>query len=70
MSYTLTPGRFLRHLAIAYRKNGGIEIPADNERMRLKKQLGLIEKRFSEAIIDEEASLRISRRISELKSRL
>ncbi len=74
MSYTLTPGKFLRHLAIAYRKHGSTPVQLPDERKSLKKQLGLLEKKYGEMLLEEnldtETVARISGKIEALKGRL
>lgn len=86
MSYALTPSRFLRHLAIAYRKqnrNQGKDFVTEQERMPalsekevslLKNQLQLLEKKYAELLLDkeldEETMQRISSKIRDLKEKL
>ncbi len=84
MSYTLSPSKFLRHLALAYRmqnknQTGQIEIEQDpglseSEIAILKSQLEMLESKYAELILDKELDdetvERISSKIKTLKEKL
>ncbi len=71
MSYALSPSRFLRHLAIAYRKQNRSQ---EEEISLLKSQLQLLEKKYAELLLDkeldEETMQRISSKIRDLKEKI
>lgn len=73
MSYFLTPSKFLRHLAVSYRRQRkSILARGDDEKETLRKRLQKLEEKYAELSgeLDETTAYRISKRISSLKSML